>query len=226
MNIEKDFLWNEKDGYAVLEKYLKKYGGDEEVETVINIPSEYNGKAVKEIFDAAFATNLYIEEVNFPDTVEKIGCMTFNQSPNLKKVKLSKNLRRLGYFALNETALKEENSNWTGDMLIVDGWLVAVKESAKNITIPNTVVGIADYAFYFNGNLKKVVIPKSVKSIGMRAFAFALSLDEVYIPSTVEYAHWQIFGANVEIKKLTIPQEIYENQKFEPTLKIGEIVLL
>lgn len=235
MNIEKDFVWNEKDGYAVLEKYAKKYKNPKELkegeepevkETVINIPAEHDGLPVKEVFDAAFATNQIIEEVNFPDCVEKIGCMMFNQSPNLKKVRLSKNLKRLGFFALNETPVKDNRENWRDNMFIWDGWFIACDDDSESIDIPSDVVGIADYAFYFNKKLKKIIIPETVKYIGLRAFAFELDLDEVVIPATVEEAHWNIFGSNVHIKKLVIPQVIYEKQKTGENVKIDETVLI
>ncbi len=235
MDIEKDFVWNERDGCAVLEKYVKKYknerdekeeGTPEPKETIIDIPAERAGKPVKEIFDAAFSMNEVIEEVRIPSSVEKIGSMAFNSCRHLKKITLSPSLKRLGFFALNDTPLKEDEAYRCGKAFVVDGWLAGCDEDAEEIEIPPRVVGVADYAFYFNRKLKKILLPETVKFIGMRAFAFELSLDEVYIPRSVEEAHWQIFGANVTIGKLTIPQEIYERQKFEKSVKIEEIVLL
>lgn len=235
MDIEKDFVWNERDGYAVLEKYVKKYKSARDLkegetpepkETVVDLPAEHDGKPVKEIFDAAFSMNEVVEEIHIPSSVEKIGSMAFNSCHKLKKIALSPSLKRLGFFALNDTPLKESEAYRRGKAFVVDGWLASCDEDAEEIEIPSDVVGIADYAFYFNRRLKKILLPENIKFIGMRAFAFELALDEVYIPRSVEEAHWQIFGANVTIGKLTIPQEIYERQKIEKSVKIKEIVLL
>lgn len=235
MDLKKDFVWNQKDGYAVLEKYTKKYKSARDLkpgeepepkETRLVIPSEYDGLPVGEIFDAAFAMNDVIEEVVLPDTVKKMGSMVFNQCAKLKKVTLGKNLERLGYFCFHDTPLVEEEENYRGDMFLIGNWLVGVKDEAKSIEIPSFVTGIADYAFYFNKGLKRIVFPESVERIGMRAFAFELELDEVVIPKTVKQAHWQIFGANVHIKKLTIPTAIYESQKIDETVRIDEIRLI
>lgn len=225
MNIDKDFEWKEKDGYYSVEKYIKKYGGEGDKETEIAIPAVYRGLPVKEIADAAFSMNTVVEKVIIPDSVEKIGTMAFNQCTNLNIDGLSKGLKRLGYFAFNQTQARQNPAFKVGPMFIIDGWLISVDDTAEEIEIPPTVRGIADYAFYFCGKLKKIIIPPTVKYIGMDAFAFGLDLDEVYIPAGVE-AHWKTFGANINIKKLTIPQSLYEGQQFAPSVSIGEVTLL
>lgn len=221
MNIEKDFVWNETDGYAVLEKYVKKYksardlkpGEDPEpVQTKIEIPSEYHGLPVKVIFEAAFAMNEIIEEVIIPDSVEKIGCMAFNQCHALKKVKLSANLKRLGFFAFNDTPVSRKE-NYRDGMLILDGWLVSCSDEITELEIPADVKGIADQLFYFTSELKQIIIPETVRYIGMKAFFYGLELDRAVIPDTVEEADWQLFGSGVHIKKLVIPKRIYDEQK-------------
>ncbi len=234
MDIEKDFVWNARDGYAVLEKYVKKYKAErdlkegekaEERQTSLVLPSSRGGRPVKEIFDAAFSMDEEIEEIVIPDSVQKIGSMAFNQCANLKKITLSKNLKRLGYFALHDTPVEKAEENWQDGLFLLDGWLIACGDDAASVTIPPSVVGVADYAFYFNRALKRVVLPASVKYIGMRAFAFALSLDEVVIPDTVEEAHWQIFGSDVAIGRLTMPERLYAKQKIGEDVRIGEVRL-
>jgi len=243
MDLEKDVVWKEKEGYYSFEKYVKTYktekkdkkGKDGEKaaeppppvikETVITIPSEYKGLPVKEIGDAAFSMNTVVEKVIIPDSIEKIGTMAFNQCTALDIDGLSPNLARLGYFAFNQTKARNNPAFNVNKMFIIDDWLVTVDDDVENIEIPPYIKGVADYAFNFCGKLKKIILPEGLKYLGMNAFAFALDLDEVYIPRGVS-AHWKIFGANVNIKKLTIPQDVYERQKIESTVKIGEVKLI
>jgi len=231
MNIDKDVVWKEEDGYYSFEKYSKTYkkkaaDEPEEVkETVIEIPAEYKGLPVKVIGDAAFSMNTVVEKVILPDSIEKIGTMAFNQCEKLNIDGLGKNVKRIGYFAFNKTKVAENPAFRKDDMFIIGDWLISVDSAAREVEIPYYIKGIADYAFYFCSDLKRIILPDGIKHIGMNAFAFALELDEVYIPTGAD-AHWRIFGSNVHIKKLTIPQEIYEKQKMDSTVKIDEVTLI
>lgn len=241
MDLDKDVVWKDKGGYYSFEKYVKTYPvekkekseGDKKTEpappiikeTVITVPSEYKGLPVKEIGDAAFAMNSVVEKVIIPDSIEKIGTMAFNCCGALDIEGLSKNLKRIGYFAFNQTKARKNPAFNINKMFIIDNWLITVDDDVENIEIPPYIKGVADYAFNFCRNLKRVILPEGLKYIGMNAFAFELNLDEVYIPCGVS-AHWKILGANVNIKKLTIPQNIYEKQRIESTVKIGEVKLI
>lgn len=230
MNLEKDVVWKQEDGYYSFEKYVKSYNKkdknepEEEKETVITIPSEYKGLPVKIIGDAAFSMNGIIEKVIIPDSIEKIGTMAFNKCEKLNIDGLSKNLKRVGYFAFNGTKAIKTPAFKKGGAFIIDDWFLSA-DDVEELTIPNYIKGVADYAFYFCGKLKKIILSESVKYIGMKAFAFGLDLDEVYIPAGAE-TDQQIFGSNVTIKKLTIPQEIYEKQQLNSTVKIEEVKLI
>lgn len=229
MNLEKDVVWKEENGYYSFEKYVKTYkkkdSGEEEVkETVITIPSEYKGLPVKVVGDAAFSMNGIIEKVIFPDTIEKIGTMAFNKCEKLDLGGLSKSLKRVGYFAFNGTKAIENPAFRKDGAFIIDDWFL-LSDDVEELTIPGGIKGIADYAFYFCGKLKNIILPESVKYIGMKAFGFGLDLDEVYIP-TGATTDSQIFGSNIKIKKLTIPQEMYEKQQINSTVKIEEVKLI
>jgi len=222
MDIEKDFVWNEKENYAIIEKYVKKYksemelreGGEpERKETRIVIPSEYHGKPVREIFDAAFAMNDVIEEVVIPDSVEKIGTMVFNQCHSLKNISLGKGLKRLGFFAFHSTPFSEDESNYKNGFLTLDGWCACLKDGATEFNLPVGVYGLADNLLYYADGLKEVIIPENIKYVGMHCFSFNLDLDLVVIPDTVVETGDLLFGANVRIKKLVIPERFFSVQR-------------
>lgn len=55
----------------------------------------------------------------------------------------------------------------------------------KEITIPNGVTGIGNYAFKNCSSLESVTIPESVKSIGFDAFQYCSSLTSITIPVSI-----------------------------------------
>lgn len=224
MGLEEFFVWNEKNGHAVLEKFAppKKDTSFPRVE----VPAEHAGKPVKEVFDAAFALKSGVQEVVLPESVEKIGSMAFQQCTALKSVQIGKSVQRIGYFCFRETPFLADESNWYNGLFLLNEWLVSVKEDVEELILPPKITKIADYAFMFNDKLQKIILPETVENLGMRAFGFGLNLKEVFIPKSVKTYHWQLFGANIQIEKLTIPAEIYEAQKIGESVKIGEIKLI
>lgn len=54
-----------------------------------------------------------------------------------------------------------------------------------NVTIPNSVTSIGDYAFYECSKITSITIPSSVTSIGGSAFQICSNLTSVTIPSSV-----------------------------------------
>ena len=57
--------------------------------------------------------------------------------------------------------------------------LVSYIGNSSNITIPNSVTTIGQYAFYDCTDLTSITIPKSVNSIGAKAFNNCTSLGRI-----------------------------------------------
>lgn len=57
---------------------------------------------------------------------------------------------------------------------------------AKEITIPDTVTKIEDYAFAFSRNLEKITLPDTVTSIGNNAFSGCVNLKEIKLPKKLK----------------------------------------
>ncbi|MGN0812486.1 MAG: leucine-rich repeat protein [Candidatus Coproplasma sp.] len=77
--------------------------------------------------------------------------------------------------------------------------------SLTNITIPDSVTSIGEFAFYNCSNLESITIPDSVTSIGINAFSGSSSLKSISIPfvgaksgvtssNTYQYPFGYIFG--------------------------------
>jgi len=80
-----DFSYEESDNYIT----ITKYNGTAEV---VEIPALINGKPVIDIYNDAFANNVYLKEVVMPDTVVYIRWYVFAGCEKLEKVTCSKNL--------------------------------------------------------------------------------------------------------------------------------------
>lgn len=75
----------------------------------------------------------------------------------------------------------------------------------RNLTIPNSVISIGDYAF-FNNSITTLTIPNSVTTIGKYAFC-ENKITTLTIPNSVTTIGDRAFGHN-EITTLTIPDSI------------------
>ena len=76
------------------------------------------------------------------------------------------------------------------------------------VTIPNSVTEISDYAFSGCTALMSVTIPDSVTSIGKRAFYWCDSLTSVTLPSSVTSIDEYTFSRCGKLTNITIPNSV------------------
>ena len=95
-------------------------------------------------------------------------------------------------------------------VVLLDG-LVRIKESAfvdcgiKELTIPNTVYQIDDFAFQTCENLKELTIPGSVKVLGQNLFDGCTSIETVKIEEGVRELSYGMFYNCSNLKDIYIP---------------------
>ncbi len=83
-------------------------------------------------------------------------------------------------------------------------------DSLINITIPNTVTTIGDYAFTSCHSLKKIEIPDSITTIGNWAFADCISLKEIEIPNSVTSMGHFVFDGCIGLENIKLSNNITE----------------
>lgn len=150
------------------------------------IPQEIDGKTVLAIGDDFVAMQEGIEEVVLPDTIEYIGVSAFNSCENIKKIVLPSALESLGIFAFtNCISLVDITSfspNFVAEDAVIynhDKSVLLFAPAVTNFSIPNDVVKIEEYSFYYNKNINFVKIPDSVTFIGEGAFGDCSKLSVV-----------------------------------------------
>lgn len=119
-------------------------------------------KLLKEIPDCLFEDCKRLQEINFPEGVEIIGCEVFDGCTNLRKITFPSTLK-----SLESTTYKCKNIEE------LDLSKVHLLEE-----IPDNFIGE-------NCKIETLVIPVGVKKLGDE-FASSKSIREVYVPYTVE----------------------------------------
>ena len=79
---------------------------------------------------------------------------------------------------------------------------------AESVIIPNGVIKIDDFAFWFCSNLKTIKIPVTVTSIGDNAFSGCSSLTSITIPDSVTSIESSTFKDCSSLTSITIPDSV------------------
>ena len=138
--------------------------------TSLTIPN-----SVTSIGDHAFAYCDSLTSITIPDSVTSIGAWTFSGCNSLEAV----NITDIGKWAEIDFGGYYANPLSNGGALYLNGELVT------ELTIPNGVTNIGDYAFEDYDSLISVTIPNSVTRIGGDAFADCDNLTFIIFEGTM-----------------------------------------
>jgi len=134
-----------------------------------------------EIGDYAFYGCKNLRKVEVPESVTVIGARAFSMCRNLDELTVPTGIGTIGDSAFAQTPWYD-NLLYHRDFVIFNGRLYdAGHRCAGNVTVPDYVISIEDYAFYANKDIKTVTVPASVKQIGKCAFCGCSSLSTVLI---------------------------------------------
>lgn len=134
------------------------------------IPDQIDNAVVTSIGVKAFAESNLLESITIPDSIVSIGEDAFLECNGLKKVYVSS----IEDWCKIDFSYIEANPLSIGADLYVDNKLVT------DVTIPDGVKSIGEYAFCGYSSLKSISFPSSIRSIGKGAFYDCPNLDEVY----------------------------------------------
>ena len=141
--------------------------GDQAFSSCSSLTSVTIGDSVKSIGDQAFSGCFELTSVTIPDSVMRIGNQAFKDCNRLVNI-----------------VVGADNPNYksvNGLLLSKDG-AILIKCVNGNVSIPDSVTRIENYAFYNLSELTSVIIPDSVTNIGYQAFYACRNLKYFIVP--------------------------------------------
>ncbi|WP_024855881.1 leucine-rich repeat domain-containing protein [Ruminococcus albus] len=79
--------------------------------------------------------------------------------------------------------------------------------SLENITLPENLKYIGDFAFYKTG-IKNFVIPDSVEYIGYSAFCYCFNLESITLPKNLENIECGTFDTCCKLRSIKLPENL------------------
>lgn len=158
----------------------------------------FNDK-LQSIGRAAFIDNENLESIEIPNSVTKIEYWAFKNCVNLRNVTIPDSVESIGSYVFDSDSSGRPNTAWYDsqeDGVVYAGKVLykykgQIPEETV-ITVEEGTKGIAENAFEYQYGLKEISLPDTVTNIGEYAFYRCDLMTEIYIPESVteigEYA--------------------------------------
>ena len=187
-------------GFVVIEGY-------EGESSELVIPSEIDGKPVREIGYSAFSGHEDIKSVQIPESVERIGHNAFSGCKGIISISVPDTVASLGDGAFSGCTSLAEVKLPQGLARIEDDTFSDCK-ALKNISIPESTERLGKRVFSGCESLSAITITENITTIGDMAFYGCTSLDEIIVPDTVSSLGFAVFADCTGLKSAVLPREI------------------
>lgn len=163
-----------------------------------NLSSVKIGNGVTKIYADTFSGCESLTVVSIGKNVSKIGALAFSEPNRIRTFKVDSGNN---YFSVDQYGVLY-NKNKTYLKLFPAGNIL------QSFTVPDSVIKIADSAFYGASNLVSVKMGKKLETIGKYAFYSCENLKTVSLNSGLKTIDEQAFAACYKIKEIKIPSTV------------------
>lgn len=175
-------------------------------DAIVYIPREYDGVAVTAVKNGAFMGNLFLQSINIPDSVVRIGDSAFSGCAYLENVSFGENVAEIGTSAFNGCLSLQSVSLPEGLQTL------GRRAFFECSSLLNAYLGgcqdVSDKAFMKCGKLQSVSFGKDVCSIGVEAFADCSELLSVPFGEQLQTIGESAFRKCGKLTKIVFPQTI------------------
>ena len=156
--------------------------GKGETKKVLKVPEGV--KAVDEL--AMKKIFRIVNEVEFPESIERIGDGLFAGSISLEKINLPENLEYLGASAFEDCINLKEIKFSTTRLKEIKPQTFSGCSSLKSIKLPDSIEKIGNFAFSSCTKLQSLNLPKNMKEISNGAFRECSNLKSINLNDNLE----------------------------------------
>jgi hypothetical protein len=172
-------------------------------------------EGVEMIVSMAFDSCTNLETVEIPDSVTQIGyrafynCSKLNQLVIPEKVFMIEESAFSGCIALNSLSISKNNKQFEikkrSLIDLADNKLLyyPIQSNYSRYKIPDGVISIGYFAFFFNCLLEEISFPDSVKTLEPKSFILCRNLEHVYLPTSIESIGQSAFFMCQKLRSVT-----------------------
>ena len=135
-------------------------------------------------------------------SLRTIETYAFKNCTSLEVIEIPDTVKLIGSHAFRGSGIYENASG----VVYADKWIVDYTDSLEGaVTVPDGIVGIANYAFYQCLGITSIEMPNSLRTIGRAAFYQCSKLKSVSLPETLEVIEDYTFYRCDRLKGITLP---------------------
>jgi hypothetical protein len=176
-------------------------------EVTVRIPESYKGRKVTDIGSFALSDCPNIEKVIIPYGVIAVEERAFENCSKLSSILIPKSLIKISNNAFTGTKWLE-NQKKESPFVIINHILIDGTSAEGEITVPDGVTTIAEYAFFADSDITSVTLPDSVITIDWAAFYSCTNLHHITFSNSLTKIGTSVFEGCKKLSDIVIPASV------------------